>query len=144
MKILFSDPSGNEMTTFLNKITTNHTFFMREMEHFRFLIEKAVPGFEATKKIKEIRIWSAGCSSGQEPYTIAMALNEYFGARISQWNISILATDISMDALAKAEKAVYSLDGIKEVPEKMALRLFRRFERRYISHQRTHPERHYV
>lgn len=117
MKILFSDPSGAEMTTFLNKITTNHTFFLREMEHFRFLMDKALPAFEASKTRKELRIWSAGCSSGQEPYTISMALSEHFGARRSAWNISILATDISQDALAKAAKAVYALDGIKEVPE---------------------------
>jgi chemotaxis protein methyltransferase CheR len=116
LKSLFADTTGSEITIFLNKITTNHTFFMREMEHFRFLKDKALPMFEASKKKKEIRIWSAGCSSGQEPYTVSMALNEHFGPRRSQWDISILATDISMDALAKADKAVYALDAIKEVP----------------------------
>jgi len=118
LQSLFSDTSGSEITTFLNKITTNHTFFLREMEHFRFLTEKAMPYFESVKKIKDLRIWSAGCSSGQEPYTIAMALDDYLGPRKSQWNISILATDISMEVLGKAENGIYSADAIKDVPAK--------------------------
>jgi len=118
LKILFSDTTGKEITLFLNKITTNHTFFMREMEHFRFLTEKAMPYFESVKRYKELRIWSAGCSSGQEPYTIAMALDDYFGLRKSQWTISILASDISMDALGKAERAIYPAEAIKDVPAK--------------------------
>lgn len=116
MQKLFSDPTGNEMTVFLNRITTNHTFFLREPEHFRFLTEKAMPFFESAKRFRDLRIWSAGCASGQEPYTIAMTLDEYFGLRRNLWNVSILATDISMEALGKAERAVYPADAIKDVP----------------------------
>jgi chemotaxis protein methyltransferase CheR len=117
LDILFSDKTGQEIIHFLNKITTNHTFFMREMEHFRFMKETALPIFEKNKRRKDLRIWSAGCSSGQEPYTIAMTLEDYFSGKSGMWNISILGTDISMDALEKAKRAEYSEDMLKDVPQ---------------------------
>ena len=117
LDILFSDKTGQEIIHFLNKITTNHTFFMREMEHFRFMKETALPLFEKNKRRKDLRIWSAGCSSGQEPYTIAMTLEDYFSGKSGMWNISILGTDISMDALEKAKRAEYSEDMLKDVPQ---------------------------
>lgn len=117
MDVLFKDRSGAEVTTLLNKLTTNHTFFMREIEHFDYMKTQVLPLFEQSIKTREMRIWSAGCSSGQEPYTIAMALSEYFGMRKSQWKITIQATDISMNALEKAKKATYTLDELKDVPE---------------------------
>ena len=117
LDILFSDKTGQEIIHFLNTITTNHTFFMREMEHFRFMKETALPLFEKNKRRKDLRIWSAGCSSGQEPYTIAMTLEDYFSGKSGMWNISILGTDISMDALEKAKRAEYSEDMLKDVPQ---------------------------
>jgi chemotaxis protein methyltransferase CheR len=114
---LLSDNTGAETIHLLNRITTNHTFFMREMEHFRFMTETALPFFEqARRRRRELRIWSAGCSTGQEPYMIAMTANDYFAKQGGLWNVSILATDISMQALAKAGKGIYSADEIKDVP----------------------------
>lgn len=117
MKILFADKSGAELTTLLNKLTTNHTYFNRETEHFKFLDSDVLPYFERLHaRDHSLRIWSAGCSSGQEPYNISMALNEYFGSRRSSWDIRILATDISLNVLTKAQAAVYSAEIAKEVP----------------------------
>ncbi|MEG2086549.1 MAG: protein-glutamate O-methyltransferase CheR [Angelakisella sp.] len=117
MEVVFKDKTGAEVTTLLNKLTTNHTFFLREIEHFDFMTEQVLPLFEANLKTKDIRIWSAGCSSGQEPYTMAMAINEYFGGRKQGWDTTILATDISMNALEKAKAATYAQEDLKDVPE---------------------------
>lgn len=117
LDILHADKTGTEMTTLLNKLTTNHTFFMRENEHFRFLTEHALPYFERTRPSRVLRIWSAGCSSGQEPYTIAMAIQEYFGTRKSGWDTVILASDISENALAKARRAIYTTEEVKDIPD---------------------------
>ena len=117
MNVLFKDTTGAEVTTLLNKLTTNHTFFLREIEHFEFMKTQVLPLFEKNLPHKDIRIWSAGCSSGQEPYTMAMAIHDYFGNRKGGWDTTILATDISMNVLEKAKKATYTLEEIKDVPE---------------------------
>ncbi len=118
MDLLFNDKTGNEVTTFLNKITTNHTYFLREYEHFDYMQKKVLPFFEEKfKNTRDVRIWSAACSSGQEPYTIAMVIDEYFGSRKSQWDTTILATDISMRALDKAKKGIYTEEEIKDIPK---------------------------
>ena len=117
LKILFADTSGEELTTLLNKLTTNHTYFMRENEHFNYLLSDVLPRFERVhERDKSLRIWSAGCSSGQEPYNISMALSEYFGSRRSLWNVQLLATDISMNVLSKAHDGIYPPDVANQVP----------------------------
>lgn len=117
LSILNHDATGSEITLLLNKITTNHTFFMRENEHFDFLINKVLPYFEKNHLDRDLRIWSAGCSSGQEPYTIAMAMDEYFGARKHRWDTKILATDISMNALDKGRNAIYPSESLEIIPD---------------------------
>lgn len=117
LDLLFADKTGTEMTTLLNKLTTNYTYFMRENEHFDFMSKVVLPYLEQVHaRDKSLRIWSAGCSSGQEPYTIAMALHEYFGARRSTWDARILATDISVNVLSKACEGIYTPDTLQEVP----------------------------
>lgn len=106
----------DEITTLINKLTTNHTFFYREDNHYKFLKDVILPEQEKNNQTKFLTIWSAGCSSGEEPYTIAMALDDYFGFKINQWNIKIYATDISQNVLSKAKEAVYSEDSIKGLP----------------------------
>ena len=110
------DQSGNEMTTMLNKLTTNLSFFMREQEHFTFMEQELIPYFLKTRKNNEFRIWSAGCSSGQEAYNIAMVLAQYFGARKGNWDTTILATDISMKVLTKAQKGIYTEQELSGLP----------------------------
>lgn len=126
LDILFKDKSGTEVTTLLNKLTTNHTFFLRENEHFEYLKQEVLPYFERLRaREKNLRIWSAGCSSGQEPYTIAMTLNEYFGARKAGWTIQVLATDISMNVLSKAQEGIYAADMINDVPPSWRTKYFK-------------------
>lgn len=105
-----------EITTLINKLTTNHTFFYREDNHYKFLKDIILPEHEKNNKSKIINIWSAGCSSGEEPYTIAMALDDYFGMKKSMWINKILATDISQNVLKKAQDAIYQEESIKNLP----------------------------
>lgn len=124
LDFLFADKTGNELTTLINKLTTNYTYFLREHEHFDFLANKVLPVFEQTHSQKVLYIWSAGCSSGQEPYTLAMALDQYFGIHKKEWNTQILASDISMNVLDKAKKAIYTLDEIKDIPPEWKQKYF--------------------
>lgn len=112
-----NDPTKKELTNVISRLTTNHTFFMREESHLTFLQEKVLPELERTLKQKDIRFWSAGCSSGEEPYAIAMLMQEYFGAAKSQWDTRILATDISSKVLGIATEGIYAADSLKTIPE---------------------------
>lgn len=114
--LLKADQTGAEMTTFLNKITTNHSYFARENEHFNYLANTALPYMERTRSSHDLRIWSAGCSAGQEAYNMAMTIDQYFGANKHLWDTTILATDISMDVLKRAQAAVYPDNNLTNVP----------------------------
>lgn len=102
------DKSGKKIDDLVVKLTTNYTYFMREETHYKFMRQTALP--EWTKKIRnyDLRIWSAGCSSGEEAYTTAMTLDEYFGAYKNEWDTTILATDISTQVLDAARRGIYS------------------------------------
>jgi len=126
--MLFKDSSGTEMTLFLNKITTNHTYFMREPEHWDFMKSTVLPHLEASVKSKDARIWCAASSSGEEPYTMAMIIDEYFGTRKAGWDLTILATDISMNVLQKAERAIYSAETIKDCPAAWKKKYFKQLD----------------
>jgi chemotaxis protein methyltransferase CheR len=106
-----------ELSNFINVITTNLTSFFRENHHFDYLLKNVLP--EVKRKnvsSKRMRVWSAGCSSGQEPYSIAMTLRK-FGIP-SDWDFKVLATDLDSEVLAKAQAAIYSIsdvDGLDDV-----------------------------
>lgn len=102
-----ADCSGQAAIELMNRITTNHTYFMREADHFYFFRDRILPFLEETVKDKDLRIWSAGCSSGEEPYTLAMLSNEYFGPKKYLWNTKILATDLSEKVLEQAQQGIY-------------------------------------
>lgn len=94
----------------INKLTTNYTYFMREEEHFKFFRDTIMPNIvRRHQRDKVLSIWSAGCSSGEEPYTISMYLLDYLGAQAKDWDTRILATDISQRAMAVAQTGVYEL-----------------------------------
>lgn len=100
-----------EFTAFINAITTNLTSFFREQHHFDFLKQTAIPEFlKNPAQKRRIRIWSAGCSTGEEPYSIAMTLCECI-PNMASWDVRILATDIDSDVLQTARNGVYSLKG---------------------------------
>ncbi len=122
---VIADKSGAEVTTILNKLTTNHTFFMREPEHYTFLKNTILPYMTQTCKNDHVlRIWSAACSSGEECYTTAMLMDQYFGAEKAKWDTRILATDISQDVIGKAKRGVYTEDGMKGLSNEWKARYF--------------------
>ncbi|WP_221037729.1 protein-glutamate O-methyltransferase [Borrelia sp. HM] len=109
----------------VDKISTNHTYFFREHNHFEFLERKILPTiFNQASQLgeEEIRIWSSGCSSGEEPYTIAMILNEYINNNQIQCKTKILATDISITVLNEAKQGIYTQDRIKTLPKYLKIK----------------------
>lgn len=125
---IISDKTGEAITTLINKITTNHTFFMREADHFHYFRDQILPFLENKVRDKDLRIWSAGCSSGEEPYTLAMILDEYFGKEKVLWDSKILATDISSRVLSEASNGVYQNEEINTLPASWKLAYFKRFD----------------
>lgn len=113
---VISDKSGDALTELINRITTNYTYFMREPSHFDFLKDIVLPGLASNPSSRDLRIWSAGCSSGEEAYTIAMVLQDFKKNNNSNINAKILATDISNKALEAALKAEYPKESIDTLP----------------------------
>lgn len=101
--------SGNEeeILAFTNAITTNLTSFFREKHHFEYLRSKVLPELKRTKTDRRIRVWSAGCSSGEEPYSVAMTIRDVF-PRLDGWDIKILATDLDTNMVQTASDGVYT------------------------------------
>jgi len=107
---LLQTKDNEEITLLLDKLTTNYTFFMREKEHLDYFCRNIIPEIvRRHQKDKTLAIWSAGCSTGEEPYNITMFLLDYLGAQASQWDTRLLATDISNRAMTAAKKGVYEL-----------------------------------
>jgi chemotaxis protein methyltransferase CheR len=108
--MLVADKSGELLTELANQITTNHTFFFREPDHFDFFKSDILPWMvneHKARKDNDLRIWCAAASSGEEPYTLIITLLEYFGADYKNWNCGLLATDVSEKALEAAVGGVY-------------------------------------
>lgn len=114
---ILSKNSADEITILVNKLTTNHTFFMREVGHFDFFQKSVLPWLYQEVKDRDLRVWSAGCSSGEEAYTLAMIMQDFFGGEGRRFDKRILATDISEQVLHKAVRGIYtkkSIEGLKE------------------------------
>jgi len=108
----------DELVHLIDAVTTNKTDFFREPGHFDYLAKSAIPTLIESRGagIKApFKIWSAGCSTGEEPYTMSMVLSE-FAESWTGFNFSILATDISTDVLAKARHAIYPEDRVDGIP----------------------------
>ena len=116
-----------EIEHLVDLISTNHTRFYREPDHFTYLTEKILPGLvpRLHSERAPLRIWSAASSSGEEPYTLAIVLSEYLRAHPSlTWKIE--ASDISRSILAKAERAIYRMDAVEPVPMELLKRYFQK------------------
>lgn len=111
------DKEGHEMTSLINKLTTNHTYFLREKNHFDFYQAKVLPWIDQDLQCKDLRVWSAGCSSGQEPYTLAILAADYLGANHCEWDCTLLASDISNKALDTAKKGIYTGEELSHMPD---------------------------
>ncbi len=123
---LLEDESSDEIGNFINSVTTNLTAFFREQHHFDYLRDELLPELMKRRATdRRIRIWSAGCSTGEEPYSIAMTVREVIPEN-SGWQVRILATDLDTNVLATASRGVYSEERLNGVPKAMLKRWFLR------------------
>ncbi len=122
-------PQGTETTEFINCITTNKTDFFREPHHFDFVSGTVIPSLirRAARGDGErrLRVWHAGCSTGEEPYTLAITLQEALSGH-SNWNVLQLASDIDTNVIAHAERGIYEDDRIHTVPSALLKKYFLR------------------
>jgi chemotaxis protein methyltransferase CheR len=126
---LVKDKSGSAITRFIDKVTTNHTFFMREVDHFDYLRDTVLPYIEENwRSQKDLRMWCAASSSGEEPYTLQMIVQDFFKKVNNKWDTKILATDISTQVLDKAVFGVYQNDSLKPLPEHWKKEYFKKYD----------------
>lgn len=121
---LKTDKDGDETLEFTNSITTNLTAFFRENHHFEYLKNTVVPELVGKNSAeRKIRIWSSGCSTGEEPYSIAMTLHDAMSS-IGGWDYQIMATDIDSNVLTTASNGVYQMDRVNGIDKKLLKRWF--------------------
>ncbi len=129
-----------EIPHLIDAVTTNKTDFFREANHFDILYNQLLPKwFGQHKGKRDFSVWSAGCSSGEEPYTLAIVLNE-FAENNPDFKYNILGTDISNEILEKAQRAVYPEDRIEPVPANLKRKYFLRSKDRKKKLVRVVPE----
>ncbi len=122
-----ADKTNQSLSVLINRIATNHTYFWREKGHFEYYAQELLPEIVRRKKEErdnDIRIWCAGCSFGDEAYTLMMLMLEYFGYDYSNWSAGLLATDISTDALTKAVRGEYPPDRLRDMPQDLLRKYF--------------------
>ncbi len=119
MEYLKHDNPEGELVAMIEAMTTNETSFFREPQHFDYMCRQIVPGLRNRK----IRVWSAGCSSGEEPYSAAILLNEAI-QDLALWDLGILATDLSSRMLARARKGIYDTNRLRNVPALLISKYF--------------------
>jgi len=127
-RFLTKQDNGRELVKMVDAISTNVTSFFRQQTHFDFLRETVFPSVkESQNRIGSRRLlfWSAGCSTGQEPYSLAISFLEYFGGRNSH-DLRILATDISTNVLEQAQRGVYPAACLKGIPQTILRKYFQR------------------
>lgn len=124
-------PTPKTLDELINRVSTNHTYFYREVRHFEHLRKHVLDQVVARARSRggakpELRLWCAAASTGQEPYGLAIQLREYFGKDYSKWSAGLLATDISERALATATRGVYDDDDVEPLPVDVKQRYFKR------------------
>jgi chemotaxis protein methyltransferase CheR len=124
-----NDASGTEVVRMIDLIATNETHFFREPAHFDLLEKRVFPGWrtdaDAGRRPRRVRAWSAACSTGQEPYSLAMQLLTHLPPS-EGWEIELVATDISTHALRIAQAATWPVDRAREIPERYLKRFMQR------------------
>lgn len=116
-----------ELTNFVNAVTTNKTDFFRENKHFEYMKSNFLPEWEKKfkeGKVKNLRIWSAACSTGEEPYTIQMTLHEYFGSNYDRYDIKVLASDIDTNVLAHGRAGIYKEESVEPIQPNILRKYF--------------------
>jgi chemotaxis protein methyltransferase CheR len=120
----------DEVPEIINRITTNKTDFFRENHHFEFIKNKLLPELEEKYKgqfNKTLRVWSSACSTGEEPYSIAITLLEYMETKPG-WNMKIIASDVDTNVLQTAREGIYRSDRLDTVPEFLKQKYFERID----------------
>ena len=126
---LATDKTGEANVVFVNRLTTNHTFFMREPEHFDFLLQTVLPWIENKfGNTRDLRLWCAASSSGEEAYTLQMLISDYFEGK-QGWDTEILATDISERVLQQATLGIYSNESLKTLPQDWLKKYFKHYDK---------------
>jgi chemotaxis protein methyltransferase CheR len=119
LDIVRSDRTGQELVRLLDLVTTNETRFFRESAHYRYITEELCPAWrqqaDAGARARQVRVWSAACSTGQEPYSVAMTLLDHLPAA-EGWTVEILASDLSTRVLAVAARGEYDVAKAGEIP----------------------------
>jgi len=141
--LLESRSCEEEVTCFLDLMTTNKTAFLREPDHFAFLANAALPSLTRSKSLatkRHLHCWSAGCSSGEEPYSIAIVVAEYIVKENIQWSYSILGTDVSGAMLEKGRKAIYREEDISPITYDLQTKYFLRSKDRSKAVVRVTPQ----
>ena len=129
-----------ELVGLINALTTNVTAFFREKHHFEALAEYMIPeALKRNQQTRRLRIWSAGCSSGEEAYCLAMTAAACMPTGV-RWDLKILATDIDSDMVAMAQGGIYPLDRLAAIPEAKLRRFFRRGTGENEGNARVNPE----
>lgn len=136
---LLKSGDEDELINLTNAITTNLTSFFREPHHFEFLSQELLPKLLASKADRRLRIWSAGCSSGEEPYTIAMTILESV-PQIRNWDIRILATDLDYNMVSRAASGIYTEERVNGIDARRQKRWFRRGRGENAGMVRVSPE----
>jgi chemotaxis protein methyltransferase CheR len=115
-RLLEERDGDDELRNFINAVTTNHTSFFREPHHFDHLAKVIVPGLTVSNSdTRRMRIWSAGCSSGEEPYSIAMTLRAGQQS-LAGWDVKILASDLDTNVIAHAARGIYDPERAEGIP----------------------------
>jgi len=131
---------GDELVHLIDVVTTNKTDFFREPGHFEYLVKKALPEIASREgNTRPVSIWSAGCSTGEEPYTLAMVLEEY-ALTHPGFRFKLMATDICTTVLAKAKLAVYTSEVVNPVPVELRQKYFMKSRDRDSNQLRVVPE----
>jgi len=121
---LLAQDGGREIAQFCNAITTNLTAFFREPHHFDYLRDQVLAPMAESGAARRLRIWSAGCSTGEEPYSIAMTILEALPDP-KRWDVRILATDLDSDVLERGRRGIYTEDRLKNLTLQRRTRFFR-------------------
>jgi chemotaxis protein methyltransferase CheR len=131
-ELLSESAGGKELVEFCNAITTNLTSFFRESHHFEYVRDHILaPLLADGRGTRRLRIWCAGCSSGEEPYSLAMTIREFLSehqndkADAARWDIKILATDLDSEVLARGQKGLYGADRVRDMSSARRQRFFR-------------------
>jgi len=137
---LICNNDSDELGDFVNAITTNLTSFFRESHHFDYLAKTVIPYLlDQRSAERKIRIWSAGCSTGEEPYTLAMVLAENL-PKNHRWDVKILATDLDTNVIATAQRGLYNLERMNGVSNSRLKRWFLKGSGEHVGSVMVRPE----